>query len=303
MRPDEEMIEPNCLLDSAEIGLGPEWLWFSHTKPIPKRLQESLHPRCCTHVKEQNPTDFQLANRSALNPGGQILVLDGAKGNADLVQLWLRHLRRDSQTSAMPILVWSHEGAMPAFDPHQNDFRLLPDGVIGSRGWQDSGSWISRIESILKLRMKRQFHLDLHIDMSSRESALESTCAWVLNTVRLIPWMSPKSGRLRQALYELGQNAIEWGNRGDASKTVHIRLRADERSLHVSVSDQGEGFDRRHLPHAAHEDDPIRHLEIREQLGLRDGGFGLLITRGLVDRMVYNAQGNTVHMSMRHRNT
>ena len=303
MRPEGDKHQPNYLLDSAEIGLSPEWLWFSHAKPIPKRLSESLSPRRCIHVQEQNPTDFQLANRSILRPGGQILVLDGSPGNSDMVQLWLRHLRRDAHTSAMPILVWSHEGAMPAFDTLQDDFRLLPDGVIGSRAWQDGGSWISRIESILKIRMKRHFHLDLLLDMASRESALESTSAWVLNTVRLVPWMSPKSGRLRQALFELGQNAIEWGNQGDLSKTVHIRLRADERSLHVSVSDQGNGFDRKNLPHAAQEEDPIRHLEIREQLGLRDGGFGLLITRGLVDKMVYNAQGNTVHLSMRHRNS
>jgi len=303
MRPDKGSDQPNYLLDSAEIGLGPEWLWFSHAKPIPKRLSEGLSPRSCIHIQEQNPTEFQIANRNMLRPGGQILVLDGSPGNDDLIQLWLRHLRRDSHTSAMPILIWSHEGAMTPFDTLLNDFRLLPDGVIGSRGWQDSGSWISRIESILKIRMKRRFHLDLQLDMSSRESALESTCCWVLNTVRLIPWMSQKSGRLRQALFELGQNAIEWGNRGDVSKTVHIRLRADERGLHVSVSDQGNGFDRNNLPHAADEEDPIRHLEIREQLGLREGGFGMLITRGLVDKMVYNAQGNTVHLSMRHRNS
>lgn len=303
MRPDRDTSQSNLLLDSAEIGLGPEWLWFSHTKPTPKRLKEALAPRECTHVKEQNPTEFQLSNRTALKPGGQILVLDGSPGHEDQIQLWLRHLRRDAHTSAMPILVWSHEGVMPPFNTVQQDFRLLPDGVIGSRGWQDSGSWINRIESIVKIRMKRRFHLDLQLEIPSRETSLEIACAWVLNTVRLIPWMSQKSGRLRQALFELGQNAIEWGNRGDASKMVHIRLRADERGLHVSVSDQGNGFDRKNLPHAADESDPIRHLEIREQLGLREGGFGMLITRGLVDKMVYNAQGNTVHMSMRHKNS
>ncbi|MFM7593228.1 MAG: ATP-binding protein, partial [Isosphaeraceae bacterium] len=62
----------------------------------------------------------------------------------------------------------------------------------------------------------------------------------------------------------------------------------------------GKGFNPQHLPHAAAEEDPIRHLEVREQLGLREGGFGLLITRGLVDRMAYNATGNAVRVTMRH---
>jgi anti-sigma regulatory factor (Ser/Thr protein kinase) len=34
---------------------------------------------------------------------------------------------------------------------------------------------------------------------------------------------------------------------------------------------------------------------------LREGGFGLMITRGLVDRMAYNATGNKVVVTMRQR--
>jgi len=55
------------------------------------------------------------------------------------------------------------------------------------------------------------------------------------------------------------------------------------------------------FPHAAQEEDPIRRLEIREQLGLREGGFGILITRGLVDRMTYNATGNAVRVTLKHQ--
>lgn len=300
MHSEEAFSDSDFHVDSAEIGLGPEWLWVSPGKPVPQRLYESLAPRSCLQIRETNPTDFQLSNRHRLNPGGQIFVLDGSAGQCEMNQLWLRHLRRDVRTSAMPILIWSHDGELPPFDPAQDHFRLLPDGVIGRRGWHGRNEWIRRIESILKVRLKRQFHLDTHLDISSRIESLDAASAWLLATARIVPWIHPRSGRLRQALFELGQNAIEWGNRGDLTKTVHIRLRADERSLHLSVSDQGPGFDRKNLPHAADDQDPIRHLEIREQLGLREGGFGLMITRGLVDRIVYNASGNTVHVTMRH---
>ena len=42
------------------------------------------------------------------------------------------------------------------------------------------------------------------------------------------------------------------------------------------------------------DEDPIRHLEIRNELGLREGGFGIMLARGLVDDFRYNERGNEV---------
>jgi len=216
-----------------------------------------------------------------------------------------RHL--DAGGDGAPLRGWTtahHRDAPGRLQPAEwgdVDFRLLPDGVIGRADWKAQDRWIDRIETILSKRLQRHFRMDVHLDMHSRMESLERTSQWIIDCVRPVPWMAEKLGRLRQTIFELGGNAIEWGNHGDPDKTVHIRLRADDRSLHVMVSDQGPGFDRRNLPHAAAEDDPIRHLEIREELGLREGGFGLMITRGLVDRMVYNSTGNTVLVTMRQR--
>ena len=60
------------------------------------------------------------------------------------------------------------------------------------------------------------------------------------------------------------------------------------------IQDQGPGFDPRDLPHAASDEDPIRHLEIRNELGLREGGFGIMLARGLVKNFWYNKLGNVV---------
>ena len=51
------------------------------------------------------------------------------------------------------------------------------------------------------------------------------------------------------------------------------------------------------LPHAAisnPEDSPIRHAEVRAEIGKRPGGFGILMTRNLVDELMYNERGNAV---------
>ena len=55
----------------------------------------------------------------------------------------------------------------------------------------------------------------------------------------------------------------------------------------------------RRLPHAAVAGDPFTHLDVREKLGLRAGGFGLLICQGMVDEMRYNDLGNEVTLIKR----
>ena len=85
------------------------------------------------------------------------------------------------------------------------------------------------------------------------------------------------------------------------SRTVWSRSRTGSMTItwRSSVRDQGPGFDRSHLPHAAMPDDPFTHLDVREKLGLRAGGFGLLICQGMVDEMRYNEPGNEVTLIKR----
>ncbi len=99
---------------------------------------------------------------------------------------------------------------------------------------------------------------------------------------------------LKQAVMEMGGNAIEWGHRKNADLVLRITYRIDPSSVTLIIKDQGPGFDPRNLPHAASDADPIGHIEIRNELGLREGGFGIMLARGLVDQFRYNRDGNEV---------
>jgi CheY-like chemotaxis protein/anti-sigma regulatory factor (Ser/Thr protein kinase) len=98
------------------------------------------------------------------------------------------------------------------------------------------------------------------------------------------------------AFRELLMNAVEWGGKLDANRKVRISCIRTKKMLLYKIADPGEGFDIDGLMHAAinHPNDPIRHLEIREEKGIRPGGFGLALTRSLVDELIYNEARNEV---------
>jgi anti-sigma regulatory factor (Ser/Thr protein kinase) len=99
------------------------------------------------------------------------------------------------------------------------------------------------------------------------------------------------------AFRELLANAIEWGGRLDPNRKVRISCVRARKMLLYRIADPGEGFDIEGLRHAAianPEHDPIRHLQVREEKGLRPGGFGLAMTRSLVDELIYNEARNEV---------
>jgi len=107
----------------------------------------------------------------------------------------------------------------------------------------------------------------------------------------------PVRESVAQAFRELLTNAIEWGGKLDPDRKVRISCVRAKRMLLYRIADPGEGFDIDRLRHAAISnpaDDPIRHLVVREEQGIRPGGFGLAMTRSLVDELIYNEARNEV---------
>lgn len=102
--------------------------------------------------------------------------------------------------------------------------------------------------------------------------------------------------QLTTAVRELGTNAIEWGHNRQADRIVTVDYRIDPEKITIDIKDTGPGFNPETLAHAAFPEDPVSHMMVRESLGLRDGGFGILMARGLVDEMSYNERGNEVRL-------
>ena len=162
----------------------------------------------------------------------------------------------------------------------------IDEAVAEVRAWHD--------------RMVRgAFQGEIHVEINSELPFLQEVNDFLLNLKLANPLTSEQLFGLRQALMEMGQNAIEWGNQHRSEALVTITYRIHPTHVEIIVRDQGTGFNPEDLAHAAADADPIAHMDVREKLGLREGGFGLMISRGLVDELRHNAVGNEVTLIKR----
>jgi anti-sigma regulatory factor (Ser/Thr protein kinase)/CheY-like chemotaxis protein len=102
---------------------------------------------------------------------------------------------------------------------------------------------------------------------------------------------------LMTAFREMLMNAMEHGAGFDPEKVVNVTAIRTDRAIVYYFRDPGSGFTTADLEHAAlsnKEADPIAHLERRAGLGMRPGGFGILVTKQVVDEMFYSERGNEV---------
>ncbi|HZU99430.1 MAG TPA: response regulator [Planctomycetota bacterium] len=99
---------------------------------------------------------------------------------------------------------------------------------------------------------------------------------------------------LKIAVQELGQNAIEWGNKLDRNSTIRIAWKLEADKIVIRIADDGPGFDPSAVPDPTI--DPIATIENREKVGKRPGGFGIHLARRVMDRVSYNERGNIVYL-------
>ncbi len=164
-------------------------------------------------------------------------------------------------------------------------------GAVGElAGWALNGvSWQDDIE-VLSAR-PQWLELRMHCKLETAER--------VLPFLREMGVDLPSAERenFAIAIREILLNAIEHGAQNDPEKKVILALIRTGSAVLFFVRDPGKGFSFQKLEHAAvfnPDGSPIERAELRERLGLRPGGFGLLMTCQLVDEMIYNEAGNEV---------
>jgi DNA-binding response OmpR family regulator len=148
--------------------------------------------------------------------------------------------------------------------------------------------------------LKKGTHGEINFDIRSELTYLQQANDLLADLFAHTPLTDRQIKDLKQAVMEMGGNAIEWGHRKNSDLVLRIIYRILPDSISLTIQDQGPGFNPRNLPHAASDEDPIGHIELRNELGLREGGFGIMLARGLVDEFHYNERGNEVTLVKRY---
>jgi DNA-binding response OmpR family regulator len=210
-----------------------------------------------------------------------------------------RRLRSDRATMLTPIVMLTALGdatnRLHGFRVGANAYVTKPygmkdliDAIAAARAWR------TEID-------RGNMHGEIHVELNSEITLLQDLNDFLLSLCQSTPLTTEQVMHLRQAVMEMAQNAIEWGNRHQSDRLVNITYRVYDDRVEIIIRDQGQGFDRGNIPHAAASDDPFSHLDVRDKLGLRSGGFGLLICEGMVDELRYNDVGNEVTLIKRFR--
>jgi len=208
-----------------------------------------------------------------------------------------RRLRTDRETMLIPVVM------LTALDDRDH---LVHGFRVGANAYLTKPYGIDELfEAIAKARawresmLSRRLQGEVHVELNSEITLLQDLNDFLMTICQATPLTHEQVMQIRQAVLEMAQNAIEWGNHNRSDQLVRITYRVHDDRLEIIVRDQGRGFDQGDLPHAAAADDPFTHLDVREKLGLRAGGFGMLICRGMVDEMRYNREGNEVTLLKR----
>jgi CheY-like chemotaxis protein/anti-sigma regulatory factor (Ser/Thr protein kinase) len=186
-----------------------------------------------------------------------------------------------------------------------------PDHIVGSLRNEAAGyvskpfsrdSFIEALQNALSTSVE---HNDIKI-LSDRPQWISLEVRCKLSTAdRLIPFVRElpndldpdEREQISTAFRELLMNAIEHGGHLDPKKVVRMSYIRTGKCIVYYLHDPGDGFSMDKLQHAAisnSADEPYKHLELREQMGIRPGGFGLLMTKNFADELIYSAKGNEV---------
>jgi anti-sigma regulatory factor (Ser/Thr protein kinase) len=199
-------------------------------------------------------------------PGLRIVALAPAASHADLMAALKAHV---------------FACFTPPFDP--NEVADMVRSALAVPFWRDGIEVVSSLPHWVTLRV---------------------TCH-LLTADRLVRFMAthlsavPDGERdlLMAAFREMLLNAMEHGAGFNPDKVIEVTAAQTARALVYHFRDPGSGFDRDDLAHAAESSDPDAVLASalrRAEMGLRPGGFGMLIARQVADELVYNESGNEV---------
>jgi len=137
-----------------------------------------------------------------------------------------RQLRSDRATMLTPIVMLTAlgdaENRIHGFRVGANAYVTKPYGVDELfHAISAARAWRADME-------QGNMQGEIHVELNSEVSFLQELNDFLMNLCKSTPLSNEQVMQLRQAVLEMGQNAIEWGNSHHVEKLVHITYRLFE---------------------------------------------------------------------------
>jgi CheY-like chemotaxis protein/anti-sigma regulatory factor (Ser/Thr protein kinase) len=223
----------------------------------------------------------------------ELILLDLMLPDVDGYEICQR-LKLDRTTNLIPIVMVTartgHDDRVRGLEVGANQYLTKPFNEAQlHRAVHEALCWREELT-------RRGAQGEVHFRLPSDVRYLEELNGLLASLFLFTPLSPVQIRQLMSVVRELGVNAIEWGHRRQADRPVTVTYHIDRAKVSIVIRDSGPGFNPHALPHAASPDDPLAHLPVREALGLREGGFGILMARTMVDELQYNETGNEVRL-------
>jgi two-component system, OmpR family, response regulator len=228
------------------------------------------------HVADQRPDAIVLDVMLPDMTGFEVCQSLKLRRETNLIPILMLTALSDSESLRSGLRVGANRYLTKPFDP---------EGLL-----QEVGRALEHRRRLAE----RKTHTSVELRMQSDTPARRQLNDLLSELFVLTPLSDDEIHQVRYATVEMIENAAEWGNRRRKDLMVTIDYEVTDEMVKFVITDEGPGFNPNDIPHAAGQGDPIAHMAIREKIGLREGGFGILISRGMVDHFSYNEAGNQV---------
>jgi len=156
--------------------------------------------------------------------------------------------------------------------------------ALDSPAWDDGIEVVSAIPQWIKLHVRCEIQAADRLLLFMREIAD-------------LDLPDEERANVGTAFREMLLNAMEHGGQFDPSQYVEISYVRTRQMVMCRIKDPGQGFTLEEIRHAAvgnPPEDPTAHVKVRDERGLRPGGYGVMLAKHMVDDLIYGEKGNEV---------